>query len=107
MRSLLDGPHDLCNAIVSIYARDGGTDANDWAEMLLRCIFNGLRPTNTRSKVLDRQDDLAAGIQSATTFAIRGPMDMAYLKGETGMHRWFASVPLTPKRNVKPVSRPH
>lgn len=86
LRSLLDGPHDLCNAIVSIYARDGGTDANDWAEMLLRMYIQWAQANEYQVEILDRQDDLAAGIQSAT-IAIRGPMAYGYLKGETGMHR--------------------
>ncbi len=86
LRSLLDGPHDQCNAILSIYARDGGTDANDWAEMLLRMYIQWAQANDYQVEILDRQDDIAAGIQSAS-IAIRGPMAYGYLKGENGMHR--------------------
>lgn len=86
LKSLLSGPHDADGAIVSIYARDGGTDANDWAEMLLRMYIQWAQKNDYTSEVLDRKDDDVAGIQSASV-AIRGPMAYGYLKGETGIHR--------------------
>ena len=86
LKSLLSGPHDSCNALLSINARDGGTDANDWAEMLLRMYTQWAQKQGYSIELLDRQDDGVAGIQSAT-IAIRGPLAYGYLKGETGMHR--------------------
>lgn len=86
LKSLLNGPHDESGAIVSIYARDGGTDANDWAEMLLRMYINWAQKQDYSIEVLDRQDDIQAGIQHAT-IAIRGPMAYGYLKAENGTHR--------------------
>ena len=86
LRSLLNGPHDAAGAIVSIYARDGGTDANDWAEMLLRMYGQWAQKNDYSVELLDRQDDEIAGIQSAS-IAVRGPMAYGYLKGETGIHR--------------------
>ncbi len=86
LKSLLNGVHDSAGAIMSIYARDGGTDANDWAEMLLRMYIQWAQKNEYSVELLDRQDDLVAGIQSAT-IAIRGPMAYGYLKGETGLHR--------------------
>lgn len=86
LKSLLNGPHDAAGAILSINARDGGTDANDWAEMLLRMYSQWAQKNDYSLELLDRQDDMVAGIQSATV-AIRGPMAYGYLKGETGMHR--------------------
>lgn len=86
LKSLLNGPNDAAGAIVSIYARDGGTDANDWAEMLLRMYTQWAQKNNYSVELMDRQDDEVAGIQSAT-IAIRGPMAYGYLKGETGIHR--------------------
>lgn len=86
LKALLNGPHDSAGALVSIYARDGGTDANDWAEMLLRMYLQWAQQNDYETELLDRQDDMVAGIQSAT-IAIRGPMAYGYLKGETGMHR--------------------
>ena len=72
LTSLLSGPHDSSDAIVSINARDGGTDANDWAEMLLRMYSAWASKRDYAVELLDRQDDAVAGIQSATV-AIRGP----------------------------------
>ena len=86
LKSLLSGPNDGAGAIVSIYARDGGTDANDWADMLFRMYTQWAQKNGYTVEVLDRQDDEIAGIQNAS-IAIRGPMAYGYLKGETGMHR--------------------
>jgi len=86
LKSLLSGPHDGNAAILSLNARDGGTDANDWAEMLLRMYIQWAQKNGYGTELLDRLDDEVAGIKSAT-IAIRGPMAYGYLKGETGMHR--------------------
>jgi len=86
LKGLLNGPFDSRGAILTIHARDGGTDANDWAEMLLRMYIHWAQKTEYEVEILDRQDDAVAGIQSAA-LAIRGPMAYGYLKGETGMHR--------------------
>jgi len=86
LASLLSGPHDSSDALVSIHARDGGTDANDWAEMMLRMYSAWAGKHDYTVELLDRQDDDVAGIQSATV-AIRGPWAYGYLKGEMGIHR--------------------
>jgi peptide chain release factor 2 len=86
LKSLLSGPHDGTGAIVSFNARDGGTDANDWAEMLMRMYSQWATKNGYEVELLDRQDSEQAGIQSAS-IAIRGPMAYGYLKGETGIHR--------------------
>ena len=86
LKALLGGSHDTCGAIMSINARDGGTDANDWAEMVLRMYSNWAQRNDYRVELLDRNDNEEAGINSAT-IAIRGPYAYGYLKGETGMHR--------------------
>jgi len=86
LKGLLNGPHDSAGAIVSINARDGGTDANDWAEMLLRMYTQWANKNEYSVELLDRQDNEEAGINNAS-LAIRGPMAYGYLKGETGMHR--------------------
>ena len=86
LKGLLSGPFDSKGAIMTIHARDGGTDANDWAEMLLRMYIHWAQKHDYAVEILDRQDDMVAGIQSAA-LAIRGPMAYGYLKGETGMHR--------------------
>jgi peptide chain release factor 2 len=86
LKSLLSAPHDRLGALVSIYARDGGTDANDWAEMMLRMYTAWAQKNGYDVTLLERQDSEQAGIQSAT-IAVRGPMAYGYLKGETGIHR--------------------
>jgi peptide chain release factor 2 len=86
LKALLDGPHDAAGAIMTIHARDGGIDANDWAEMLLRMYLQWAAKNDYETEILDRQDNPEAGISSASV-TIRGPMAYGYLKGETGVHR--------------------
>jgi peptide chain release factor 2 len=86
LKSLLSGAHDDAGAILSINARDGGTDANDWADMLLRMYGQWAQKNEYDIELLDRNENEEAGINSAT-IAVRGPMAYGYLKGETGMHR--------------------
>jgi len=85
-KALLSGPLDGNSAILTINARDGGTDANDWAEMLLRMYVNWAEENGYEVELLDRQDNLEAGINNAS-IAVRGPMAYGYLKGECGIHR--------------------
>jgi peptide chain release factor 2 len=85
-KSLLNGPYDANGAILTINARDGGTDANDWAEMLLRMYSLWAKSNDYEIELLDRQDNEEAGINSAS-FIVRGPMAYGYLKGEAGIHR--------------------
>jgi len=86
LRSLLSGPHDHAGAILTINARDGGTDANDWADMLLRMYIQWAQKNEYSVALLDRNENDEAGINSAS-IAVRGPMAYGYLKGETGTHR--------------------
>jgi peptide chain release factor 2 len=86
LKALLNGPHDSCGAILTIHARDGGTDANDWAEMMLRMYTQWAAKGEYTVELLDRSDNPDAGINNAA-IAIRGPMAYGYLKGERGVHR--------------------
>ena len=86
LKALLDGPHDNSGAILTIYARDGGTDANDWAEMMLRMYVSWAQQNDYSVELLDRTDNDEAGISNAS-IAIRGPMAYGYLKSEHGLHR--------------------
>jgi peptide chain release factor 2 len=86
LRALLNGPHDARGAILTINARDGGTDAADWAEMLLRMYLQWAQKNDYEAALLDRNDNDEAGISSAA-IAVRGPMAYGFLKGESGMHR--------------------
>ena len=86
LKGLLNGSHDADPAILSVHARDGGTDANDWADMLLRMYTRWADANDYSVELLDRQDAEIAGVQSASIL-IRGPFAYGYLKGETGVHR--------------------
>lgn len=86
LKALLNGPHDSNGAILTINARDGGTDAHDWAEMLLRMYLLWAENQGFTSELIDRSDNEEAGINSACV-AIRGPYAYGYLRGETGIHR--------------------
>ncbi len=92
LQSLLNGPHDGAAAIVTIYARDGGVDAKDWAEMLLRMYSHWAQKQGYDVELIERQDDIQAGIDHAT-FIVRGPMAYGYLKGESGVHRLVRNSP--------------
>ena len=85
-KSLLSSPLDPSPALLTINARDGGTDAHDWAEMLLRMYLAWARDHDYDTEILDRQENEEAGINSATV-AVRGAMAYGYLKGEAGIHR--------------------
>ena len=86
LKALLSGPNDGAGAILTINARDGGTDANDWADIMLRMYSAWAVDHEYKLQLLDRQENEEAGINSAS-IAIRGPMAYGYLKGEEGMHR--------------------
>jgi peptide chain release factor 2 len=86
IRALLNGPNDDCGAILSVHAREGGLDANDWAEMLLGMYTAWAQHHGYSVELLDRSDDETAGITQAT-IAVRGESAYGYLKGEEGIHR--------------------
>ncbi len=85
-RSMLGGPNDHCNAFVTIHAGAGGTEACDWAEMLLRMYLMWAESKGFKTEITDREDGGAAGIQEATVH-IKGEYAYGYLRGETGVHR--------------------
>ena len=86
LKALLNGPMDECGAILSVYAREGGLDANDWAEMLLGMYISWANRNGYTAELVDRSDNEGAGITQATVI-IRGPSAYGYLKGEEGIHR--------------------
>ena len=83
---LLDGEYDNNNAIVSIHAGSGGTDAQDWAEMLLRMYLRWSESKRYKVKMWDLQDANEGGIKNAT-FTVEGEHAYGYLKNEKGVHR--------------------
>jgi len=86
LRRLLGGEHDASNAIVSINAGAGGTDACDWAEMLLRMYLRWAEAHGMRVEVLDVQEGDEAGLRGATV-TVSGDYAFGYLKTEEGVHR--------------------
>lgn len=83
---LLNGPYDQTNAIVSIHAGSGGTEAQDWAQMLLRMIARFCEKQNWRVEILDESRGQEAGYKSIT-FRVSGRYAFGYLKSEHGVHR--------------------
>jgi len=86
MRRLLGGEHDASNAIVSINSGAGGTDACDWAEMLLRMYSRWAEAQSYAVQLLDLQQGEEAGLRGAT-FTVSGDYAFGYLKTEEGVHR--------------------
>jgi peptide chain release factor 2 len=82
----LSGPDDDKPAIVAIHPGAGGTESQDWAEMLLRMYLRWAEQHGYELELMERQDGDEAGIKSAT-FAVRGEHAYGYLKSEAGVHR--------------------
>lgn len=85
-RLLLSGPYDRADAIVAIHAGAGGTDAQDWAAMLLRMYLRWAEAEGYKSELLDSLDGEEAGIKRALV-NISGPWAYGYLRTERGVHR--------------------
>jgi len=83
---LLSGEYDRNNAIVSFHPGAGGTEAQDWAQMLYRMITRWAERHNFKVKLTDWQDGDEAGLKSATIF-VEGINAYGYLKSENGVHR--------------------
>jgi len=83
---MLDGEDDAGNAIVSINAGAGGTEAQDWSEMLFRMYSRWVERRGFKFSLVDFQPGDEAGIKSVT-FTVSGENAYGYLKSETGVHR--------------------
>lgn len=109
--ALLNDEYDENNAILSIHAGAGGTEAQDWADMLFRMYTRWIESKGYSLDILDIQTDTEAGIKSVTLF-VEGENAYGYLKSEKGVHRLvrispfdaakkrhtsFASVDVTPE----------
>jgi peptide chain release factor 2 len=86
LRSLLRGPDDFRDAQVEIAAGQGGTEAQDWAEMLMRMYTRWAERRGFTVEILDRSEGEEAGIKGATLL-ISGDHAYGFLKPETGVHR--------------------
>ena len=84
--TLLWGEHDGSNAILSIHAGAGGTDSQDWGQILMRMYMRWAERREFTTEVADLSPGEEAGIKSATIIA-GGPYAYGYLKGERGVHR--------------------
>ena len=82
----LVGDQDANNAIVAINAGAGGTDAQDWAEMMFRMYLRWAEQRGFSTEIIDLQPGDEAGIKS-TTFTVKGQYAFGYLKAEIGVHR--------------------
>jgi peptide chain release factor 2 len=113
LQEMMGAPEDICGAYLTVQAGEGGTDAADWAEMLLRMYLRWAEDHGFDVEELDRSPGEEAGIRNATV-AIRGNYVYGYLKGENGVHRLirispfdaaarrqtsFAAVDVTPEIN--------
>ena len=85
-KRILGEPDDERNAIVSINAGAGGTEAQDWAEMLLRMYLRYAELNKYTTEMVEYQEGDEAGMKSAT-FLVKGDYAFGYLKGESGVHR--------------------
>ncbi len=83
---LLNDANDSSNCFVHIHAGAGGTESQDWANILLRMYYRFCERNNLHADTIDYQPGEEAGIKSATLF-IRGKNPYGYLKGEHGVHR--------------------
>ncbi len=86
LEQLLSDEHDHNNAIVSINPGAGGTESQDWAQMLMRMYLRWAQERGFKVETIDLQPGDEAGIKSAT-IGIAGPMAYGYLRSEAGVHR--------------------
>jgi len=86
LRHLLSGELDKNNAIVSIHPGAGGTESQDWAQMLMRMYLRWAEKHRFKTQIVDLQPGEEAGIKSAT-FMVSGPYSYGFLRSEGGVHR--------------------
>ena len=85
-KNMLSGEEDSLNAVVTINSGAGGTESQDWAEMLMRMYIRWGERHGMKVTEIDRTDGDGAGIKSAT-LEFEGPFAYGYLKSENGVHR--------------------
>ena len=114
----LAGPHDNANAIMMVHSGEGGVDAQDWAEMIVRMYLKWAARRGISAELLDSTDGEEAGIKNATIELI-GPHAYGFAKAEAGSHRLvrlspfdaahrrhtaFALVEVLPRSRTTPIS---
>lgn len=90
---VFSGPYDDEEAIISIHAGAGGTDAQDWAEMLERMYFRWAEQNGYKVEVLERSEGEEAGIKSVMASIRGGDYPYGYLQSEQGVHRLVRQSP--------------
>ncbi|KAJ7978286.1 Peptide chain release factor [Quillaja saponaria] len=96
LTQLLSGPYDKEGAVISITAGAGGTDAQDWADMLLRMYVRWGEKQRYKTRVVEKSSGEEAGIKSAT-IEVEGRYAYGYLSGEKGTHRIVRQSPFNAK----------
>ncbi len=86
IKKMLGGPHDRKNAIVTVHPGAGGTESQDWAEMLLRMYFKWAERRGFKREVIEYQPGDEAGVKSAT-FTLTGEYAFGLITAEAGVHR--------------------
>ena len=86
LTALLSGPYDRDDAILNIHAGAGGTDSQDWAQMLQRMYLRWADARGYRTEILDASEGEEAGVKSVT-LAVDGEYAYGYLRAEKGVHR--------------------
>ena len=96
-RSLLSGVHDRLGALVIIHPGAGGTESQDWAQMLMRMYLRWCERAGLKAEVVDLLPGEEAGIKSVT-IEVTGDFAYGYLRGETGVHRLIRISPFDASR---------
>lgn len=86
LQALLSGPYDAENAILAVHAGAGGTDSQDWAQMLERMYIRWAEQNGHKVEVIERSEGEEAGIKSVM-LSIKGEYAYGYLQSEQGVHR--------------------
>ncbi|NWG15623.1 MAG: peptide chain release factor 2 [Chloroflexi bacterium] len=86
LQTLLSGPYDRDNAILAIHAGAGGTDSQDWAQMLERMYLRWAEENGYKVEILERSEGEEAGIKSVM-MSVKGEYAYGYLQSEQGVHR--------------------
>ena len=97
LKVMLSGPHDGKPAILSIHPGSGGTESQDWAQMLMRMYLRWCERNGFKAEVVDLLPGDEAGIKSATV-EITGEYAYGFLRGEAGVHRLIRISPFDASR---------